>query len=329
MNEGLSAKDRAGAMERVLETLDADLCQLCWYWPHPYPNRLIVLEEDEDTRVTMNGSGTIERSWKNKSGTPEHLGWDCNTRDKWDRAYKPAFLAQQVQVDVDVVRELYNEARQRNKWTFLAGVEAFEALRKIIGDEACMYTILDDPDWIVDIAETEATVLLRNFQAILDAGVQPDGIWIYGDMAFNTMTFCSPSAYRELIWPQHKRIADWAHANKMKLIFHSDGNLQGVIDLYIDAGFDCIQPMESKAGMDVRRLSQTHGDRLSFFGNIDVMKLLKNDLDLIEEEIRTKFAAGMAHRGYLYHSDHSVPPQVSWQTYQAVIGMVERYGRYT
>ena len=71
-----------------------------------------------------------------------------------------------------------------------------------------------------------------------------------------------------------------------------------------------------------------YGNRLAMFGNIDVMKMATNDLGLIEEEMRTKFAAGMATRGYAYHSDHSVPPQVSWDTYQAIIGFVERYGTY-
>ena len=30
----------------------------------------------------------------------------------------------------------------------------------------------------------------------------------------------------------------------------------------------------------------------------------------------------------MYHSDHSVPPQVSWQTYQALIGFLDKYGTY-
>ena len=114
----------------------------------------------------------------------------------------------------------------------------------------------------------------------------------------------------------------------MKVIYHTDGRVSGVLDLYIQAGFDCLQPIEAKAGMDIRQFAPTHGDRLAMIGNIDVMKMATNDLGLIEEEIRTKFAAGMATRGYAYHSDHSVPPQVSWDTYKAIIGMVERYGYY-
>jgi hypothetical protein len=36
----------------------------------------------------------------------------------------------------------------------------------------------------------------------------------------------------------------------------------------------------------------------------------------------------MARRGYAYHSDHSVPPEVSWHTYQWVIDLLDRYGNY-
>ena len=222
----------------------------------------------------------------------------------------------------------YADARKLGQWTHLSGVEGFEALRKIIGDEAFLIGMVEDPEWIRDIVNVHTEVVLRSWQAVLDEGVQPDGLWLYGDMAFNHATICSPTMYREIVWPSHCRIAQWAHEHGMKLIYHTDGRVSAVLDLYVAAGFDCLQPIEAKAGMDIREFAPTHGDRLAMIGNIDVMKMATNDLDLIEEEIRSKFAAGMATKGYAYHSDHSVPPQVTWDTYKAIIRMVERYGYY-
>jgi uroporphyrinogen decarboxylase len=147
-------------------------------------------------------------------------------------------------------------------------------------------------------------------------------------MAYNHATVCSPTHYRELIWPQHKRLADWAHRHEMKFIFHTDGQVNGVIPLYIEAGIDCLQPLEAKAGMDVRALAPRWGDRLALFGNIDVMKMASNDLGVIEDEIVGKFGAGKSTRGYVYHSDHSVPPSVSWHTYQRIIELVDKHGSY-
>ena len=58
------------------------------------------------------------------------------------------------------------------------------------------------------------------------------------------------------------------------------------------------------------------------------MVMMTNDRAKIEEEVRSKLAAGMATKSYIYHSDHSVPPQVSWETYQFIIGLLDKYGRY-
>jgi uroporphyrinogen decarboxylase len=327
--EGLAGSSNQELGRTILGELESDFHCITWFWPHPFPGRNEVVTEDEWTVTTLGPSGTIERNWKHKSGTPEHAGWDCDSRERWEEVYKPAFLNRPVDLDVEAAKESFRRGRADDKWCFLARVEAFEEMRKLIGDEEAMVSVIEDPEWVMDIADTQATVLLRNYQAVLDAGIQPDGLWIYGDMAFRTMTFCSPDAYRELVWPSHRRILDWAHANGMKMIYHSDGDLRGVMDLYVEAGFDALQPLEAKASMDIRELVPTYGDRLSFFGNIDVMKMIPNDLELIEEEIRSKFAAGMARRSYLYHSDHSIPPQVSLSTYRAIIGMVDKYGSYT
>jgi uroporphyrinogen decarboxylase len=53
-----------------------------------------------------------------------------------------------------------------------------------------------------------------------------------------------------------------------------------------------------------------------------------NDRDRIEAEIRSKLEAGKSTRGYAYHSDHSVPPQVTWETYKFIMDCVKRYGAY-
>ena len=131
-----------------------------------------------------------------------------------------------------------------------------------------------------------------------------------------------------MIWPEHKRLVEWTHAHGMKFIYHTDGDVRGFLDLFVEAGFDCLQPLEAKAGMDVRQLAPQYGRQLSFFGNIDMTVAIRRDRAELEHEVKTKLAAGMANRGYAYHSDHSVPPQVSWATYQHIIALLDKYGNY-
>ena len=322
--EGLS-----GGQEGALQALQSDLFSLQWLWPQCFPGQNQTVAEDEETCVQRDSNGKTVRYWKHKQGTPEHLGFDCDSREKWINIYKPALLSSGLQNDPAAVARSYRQARMEHKWCHLTTVEPFEETRSLMGDEITAMAMVEDPQWVRDVAITFTDQIIMNLDALMSTGIQPDGLWIYGDMAYNHATFCSPAMYKQLIWPEHKRLADWAHAHRMKLIYHTDGNVNAVIDLWLEAGFDCFQPIEAKADMDIRQLCPRYGDKLAMFGNIDVMKMMTHDLDLIEQEIQSKFAAGMATRGYIYHSDHSIPPQVSWQTYQAIIAMIEKYGRYS
>lgn len=317
-----------GGAGEVLRRLGSDFHQLCWSWPAPFPGQHELVSEDELTRVVRDKFGQTTRTWKHKSGTPEHLGWLTETREIWETVTRPAWLATGLSIDLEQTRQRWEAGQREGKWCYLAGVDTFESTRKIMGDEVSLVAMALDPDWIVDASRLHTDLTLRDYDAIWDAGIRPDGIWIYADMAFKSATMCSPAMYRELIWPDHKRMADWAHDRGLKMIFHTDGNINGVLDDYVAAGFDCLQPLEAKAGMDLRDLAPRVGEQVSFMGNIDMTVAITNDPEAVEAEVLAKLAAGMARQGYAYHSDHSVPNQVSWATYRQIIGLVERYGTY-
>jgi uroporphyrinogen decarboxylase len=323
-SEGLN-----GDANTVLEMLGNDFRGLCWEWPAPFPGQQTIVSEDETTQIIKDAWGATARFWKGRSGTPEHIGFECDSPEIWHSKFRGALIDSPIQVDPAGSKQSFDEGRERGMWTFLAGVEGFEATRKLLGDEISLEAFALEPEWIADVSKVHTDTVLRNFEAVMATGVQPDGVWIYGDMAYKYATMCSPRMYKELIWPDHKRLADWAHERDMKFIYHTDGDVNGVMDLYLEAGFDCLQPLEAKASMDVRNLAPNYGEQMAFFGNINVMLMAANDREALEHEIKTKLAAGMATKGYAYHSDHSVPPSTSWETYKFVMDCVKKYGKYS
>ena len=316
-----------GGQDEALQKLQSDMQGICWQWPSPFGDQQ-VLEEDEQTQIVRDHHGKTVRLWKHRMGTPEHIDFGCKTRDDWETVYKPRLLKEGIRTKPDDTVELDAKAKAGDRWSFLAGIEGFEATRTLIGDEIAMIAMMEDPQWIMDISDTVIDLSIQGYEQMLAAGAKPDGLWVYGDMAYNHATMCSPEMYKELLWPGHKRLADWAHSHGMKFIYHTDGDVNGVIDLYVEAGFDCLQPLEAKANMDIRKLCPMYGDALTFFGNIDVMILGSNDLEKVEAEVTEKLAAGMATKRYIYHSDHSIPPSCNFETWQFVIALVERLGWY-
>ncbi len=80
--------------------------------------------------------------------------------------------------------------------------------------------------------------------------------------------------------------------------------------------------------MDVIRLKEEHGDKISFMGGIDVRLMALDDPRPLEKEIKEKITVAKEGGGYIYHSDHSVPKNVSFQQYKRVMQLVEKYGKY-
>jgi len=294
----------------------------------PFPGREQVQAQDAETRTLIDSWGATIRVHKHHSSVPEHHGRLCDSPEAWRREVKPHLVRLEGRLDVQVVRAAWDRGQRAGRWCFVHGWDPWGNLCRLTGYEILLVAMADDPQWVRDMSRTLADQALGQVRILLDAGIQPDGMFFAGDMGFSTGPVCSPGMYRDLIWPDQKRLAEFAHAHGMHYVYHTDGDVRTCLPLYIEAGMDALHPLEAKAGLDLRDLVPRYGDRLSFCGNMNVVELSSNDRDRVEQEVRAKLAAGMARSGYAYHSDHSVPPDVSWDTYCFVMELLDRRGKY-
>ena len=138
----------------------------------------------------------------------------------------------------------------------------------------------------------------------------------------------SPGMYKDIVWPAHKKVFDYVHSKGLPIIVHSCGFIEPLVADMVESGMDCLQAMETKAGVDLVRLKQTYGDRLSFCGGMDARTLVANDRDAIVAELKRKLPAAMKGSGYILHSDHSIPNQVDYETYKFFLETGLEMGRY-
>jgi uroporphyrinogen decarboxylase len=178
------------------------------------------------------------------------------------------------------------------------------------------------------MVDLTSDLILDAVQRMYKEGFKFDGLWVYNDMGYRNSSLFSPRMYREIIGPSDKKRNDWCHEHAMQTILHSCGCVKGLIPSLIEAGFDCLQPLEVKAGMDLKELKPKFGKQIAFFGGINVMLMEDPDDSKIEKEIAEKFAVAMPGGGYIFHSDHSIPVDVSFKKYCFVMDCVKRYGKY-
>jgi uroporphyrinogen decarboxylase len=110
------------------------------------------------------------------------------------------------------------------------------------------------------------------------------------------------------------------------VILHSCGGIRPLMPMLVEAGFDCYEPLEVKAGMDLIDLKKNFGEVATFMGGIDVRAMAHPDPKVIEEEVRTKISVARKGGGYIFHSDHSVPHNVSFKQYEYTIELAKKYG---
>ncbi|HIE13902.1 TPA: hypothetical protein EYP70_01375, partial [Candidatus Bathyarchaeota archaeon] len=88
--------------------------------------------------------------------------------------------------------------------------------------------VVSKPDLVARYLDVQLELALRRIRALSKAGAKL--IFGGGDMAGNDGPFYSPKAFRELMVPRLRRIADECHKYGMYYLFASDGNLWPIAD---------------------------------------------------------------------------------------------------
>jgi uroporphyrinogen decarboxylase len=289
-----------------------------------------VVEESDEWKLIKQGNGATMRYWKNKSGTPEHVDFDCCTPAKWESVYKPPLMQlDPTRVDVESTRNGLAAAKAEGKFSFFGDLNVFELMRSTLGDVVMLESLALEPEWIEDFCRTYTDFQIKHLDYLFQEAGQPDGAFIYEDLGYNKGLFCSPGMYRELIMPHHKRLFGFFHDRGMPVILHSCGNVTEAVPMVIEAGIDCLQPMEVKAGVDVISLAKQFGDKIAFMGNIDVRVLERGNKEEIEQEVGGKMDA-MKSLGaaYFLHSDHSISPKVTLEAYRFAMDVFRAHASY-
>ena len=290
-----------------------------------------IVEETDETKLVRDGNGALLRWWKDKSGTPEHVDFLVKDRASWEehiRGHLKNECHYRKRLDLDTYREIKQKCSAKDLFFFWSSANVFEYMHPVCGHENMLMGMALDPDWIKDMCEVYADLIINLMEILFAEKGRPDGIWFYEDMGFKNKPFMSPAMYKELVWPAHKKTFDYAHSLDLPVVVHSCGFVEPLVPELIKAGMDCLQAMEVKAGMDLVKLKNTFGNQIAFMGGLDVRPMVANDREAIQAELDSKLPVAMKDSGYIIHSDHSIPDQVEYDTYKFFVERSLEIGTY-
>jgi uroporphyrinogen decarboxylase len=282
------------------------------------PTRAEVLEETADHTVQRDGWG---RTIKTVPGTYfyQQLENTVNRPSDLDSlpVDPPGLECRYANLD----RQM---ARSKERFCVFAKVGGpFIRTQFVRGSLEFLYDMASDPAFAGELASAVGRHLIAiGLEELRRWDLYDTGIWIYDDMASNQGPLFSPqTADRILVPVWAEMVRAFRHAGARKVILHSDGNIGPLLERFIELGFDGINPVEPKAGLDAVQLRRRYGDRLALLGGLDNAHILpRGDPAEVARHVRRVAEIGRA--GGLVAGMHSLGPDIAVSTYDAVVEMV-------
>lgn len=186
-------------------------------------------------------------------------------------------------------------------------------------------------DYLMEIFQKQTDIAIENMNLVNNvAGELIDVIFICGtDFGTQTGTFCSQTTFNELYMPFYKKMNNWIHKNtNWKTFKHCCGAVEPFMSLFIDAGFDIINPVQCSAqGMDPKKLKEKYGDKLTFWGGgVDTQQILPfGSKDDVRRQVLERCEIFSRNGGFVFNAIHNVQARTPVENIKAMIDAVHEY----
>ena len=188
------------------------------------------------------------------------------------------------------------------------------------------YYMRKNPQFIHEVLNEYTQLNIEVIKRVHEAGA--DIVFYSDDLGFKGRSILSIEQFKKFILPYYKRLYKACEQRGMFIVQHSCGYIDKNLPYMAEAGLNCIQALESGAGVDLASLKQTLGDKISFMGGIDSSQILNFGTpdDIVQEVKRCLRAAGY-NGGYFVGPGHNIL-STPWENIVVLRNAIEKYRKY-
>lgn len=275
-----------------------------------------IFEDTDEYLVYQDEYGVKKRIAKGGSSVPEFIGWQVESRRDFERLKEERFRPQLRQRIPPNWPELVEAYRRRDYPLSIGGYPFgfYGFLRYLMGEQRLLFSFYDDPKLIRDIMGFLADFWIELWDQAL-AEVQVDCAHFWEDMAYRNGPLISPSLFRDFLTPCYRKVTGFLKDHGVEIIVvDSDGNLDELIPLFLEAGLTGAWPIEVQAGNDLLEIRRRY-PKLRILGGIDKLEIARGR-QAIDRELDTKVPFMLARGGYIPLLDHAAHPEISWADFR-------------
>ena len=272
-----------------------------------------VISDTPEEQILIDGMGRKSRLCKQSATIPLPLEYPVATPDDWARLRR-WYEFSEDRIDVEGLKRA--RELQKQGYLVLAGMPGgFDEPRQLLGEEGLCVAFYDEPEMIEDMLSVMADTTLKVFERALDY-VVIDNLSVHEDLAGKSGPLAGPAQIRRFIRPYYRKVWDEVKRHGGSLFSQdSDGNMNPVIDDFLDCGVNIMYPFEPGSGMDMVETRKKYGKRLAVKGGIDKY-VLRGSKEDIERELTYKMSGLTRGGGAAFALDHRIPNGVPIENYR-------------
>ncbi|MEN6519939.1 MAG: uroporphyrinogen decarboxylase family protein [Armatimonadota bacterium] len=274
-----------------------------------------VLEEDDRHKTILDYDGVTKVVGKSgHSSIPKFLKFPIESRADWDEFKKRLDLSTSSRFLQDNEWQVWkSKAQASDKPVGIPIGSLFGWIRDWMGFENICYMIMDDPGLIQDIMEHLTNFILTQIErSVTEMKLDYAAMW--EDMCYNHGPILQPKHFEEWMVPRLKRITSFLKDHGCDVVYvDCDGNINELVSMWLDAGVNCMFPLEMRGGTDAVKLREKYGHRVLLAGGVDKTALIAGKDEIKKEIARLKPVVDDG--GFIPHVDHRCPPDVTFENY--------------
>ncbi|MBE6609876.1 MAG: hypothetical protein E7634_04340 [Ruminococcaceae bacterium] len=278
----------------------------------------ITLEDTPDHTLTIDHMGRKSLLNKKAASISHPLEYHVKTMDDWLKV-KHWYTFDESRINYDALAN--RKALRDNGYLTLMGFPGgFDEPRQLLGEEGLCIAYYDEPEMIEDMLNTMADTAVKIIERVCKI-VPIDNLTIHEDLAGKSGPLIGPNQVREFLVPYYKKVWDAAQSFGAKLFSQdSDGNIEPVIEAFMEGGVNCFYPFEPAAGMDAVKMREKYGKKFYIKGGIDKFAL-REGKEAIERELEYKLNSNLRGGGTIFALDHRIPNGVTIENYRYYVNL--------
>ena len=202
----------------------------------------------------------------------------------------------------------------------------FECVQQIIGYVNLAYMTIEDPELYEALFNKTKDISLRIWRCFMKLYGDIYCVLRFGDdLGFKTGTLLSPNDIRRHIVPGYDEIIQCIHSYNKPFLLHSCGCIYDVMPDLIDIAKINAKHSNEDQIAPFFDWVEKYGDRIGFFGGIDVDVLCRLSLPQIREYVTDVLIKCQGFSGIAIGSGNSIPDYVPVDNYIEMVNTVRSF----